>query len=359
MRIFVSTSFKVLSSRGERVLAGLRQAMSVDRLHHAYLFTGAAGVGKADTARAFCAELFAQGPSLMPLRPEEVLERIARTSHPDLIWIMPDGDSIKVEQVRDLHKSLSYAPLEANKRVVVIENAHSLNAIAANAILKILEEPPAHTMFILISPDAALLLPTIRSRCQVIRFPALSDADLAKQLSVKHPQLAGAERDKFVRAAEGSLARAEALLANPALQDQQAKAQDALLTLWEACPRIPASALQFVENLEDDDELTLTLDTWYSLCRDLAVVYLQGGEKVYNQECEARIRSLAKNIRGWVEAAALQIDPRDAAKEILEKSHAVDRFRVQLLANANLRLALDVLLSNLQLFSIGKLRQGL
>jgi DNA polymerase-3 subunit delta' len=97
----------------------------------------------------------------------------AEAEHPDLIWIKPEEDEIKIGQVRDLPKQLSYAPLVSQVRFVVITNAEQLNVNAANFILKILEEPPAQTFFILLARDRRQVLQTIASRCQMVRFAPL------------------------------------------------------------------------------------------------------------------------------------------------------------------------------------------
>jgi len=96
--------------------------------------------------------------------------RIKENIYPDFITIEAEGNLIKVEQIRQLKAKLSFKPYEAKKRIVLIRNASLLNPQSGNALLKMMEEPPANTHFILTAPDSSSVLKTIRSRCQLFRF---------------------------------------------------------------------------------------------------------------------------------------------------------------------------------------------
>lgn len=97
-----------------------------------------------------------------------------QAEHPDLQWVRPEkpGASIKIEQIRELQQTAFLTPQRASVRVIVIEDAHRMNIASANALLKVLEEPPAHTHFILLAEQLSTMLPTILSRCQRMTFPA-------------------------------------------------------------------------------------------------------------------------------------------------------------------------------------------
>lgn len=104
--------------------------------------------------------------------------KIAEGNHADLIEIAPKGDNIAVDDLREMKKTLYFAPMDSKLRFVIIDEAHKLNAASANTLLKTLEEPPAHTRFFLITHERGLLLPTIVSRCQFIHFAPLDRASL-------------------------------------------------------------------------------------------------------------------------------------------------------------------------------------
>ncbi len=97
-------------------------------------------------------------------------KKIERFVHPDVFRISDSEESIKVETLRDLQKKLQFKPYEGKWKVIIIENAESLNAASSNSLLKILEEPPSQTTFLLLSPHIERLLPTIISRCQIVRL---------------------------------------------------------------------------------------------------------------------------------------------------------------------------------------------
>lgn len=150
-------------------------------LSHAYIFHGPAGIGKRQAARAFAAEILADGQP----QPEAVRRRVKNGSHPDLTWIVPRGaheilvDDIRTQVVSDVQKR----PFEASRRVYVIAQAELMNAEATNALLKTLEEPPDYAYLILTSALPERLLETVRSRCQSVRFRAIPVEAVAQTLA--------------------------------------------------------------------------------------------------------------------------------------------------------------------------------
>ena len=179
--------------------------------HHAWLIAGPQGVGKATFARAAAA-------GLLGTTPDDAM--IAAGSHPDyreLRRLPKDADkpeldiarSIPIAQVRGLLPMFATRPTFSDRRVIVIDAIDDVERPgASNALLKTLEEPPAGTTFLLVSHAPGRLLPTIRSRCRVLRFGALSDADVATVLRRQLPQAADAEIAALVAVADGSPGRA-------------------------------------------------------------------------------------------------------------------------------------------------------
>ena len=162
----------------------LRRAVAGNRLSHAYLFRGPAGVGKRTMARAFGNYLNCESPA-----PNQdacttcnSCHKLMSGNHPDLLMIEPDGVSIKIGQIRELKHTLTFSPFEANCRVVVINDIHTMRREAANSLLKTLEEPPPGNLLILTGDAASAILPTIISRCQTIPFTGLSTALVKEKL---------------------------------------------------------------------------------------------------------------------------------------------------------------------------------
>lgn len=182
------------------------------RMHHGWILAGAKGVGKGAFARAAAAALVAEpGVSQPPV-----------TAHPDVIVLdhLPstedeekkraDGKpytvkrNITVDQIRRMESRLVTRPTLGSRRVVIIDPADNLEKGAVNALLKSLEEPPAGTFFLLVTHRPGRLLPTVRSRCRVLRFPRVDAATMDAILRDQAPQADAAARAAAIAAAEGS-----------------------------------------------------------------------------------------------------------------------------------------------------------
>jgi DNA polymerase-3 subunit delta' len=150
---------------------------------HAYLFHGPAGAGKRAVARAFAAELLADGAR----DPDNARERVGHGVHPDLTWVAPTGAAVmRVEDIDESVVASAYrTPFEATRRVFVLERVETMNDQAANRMLKTLEEPPAFAHLVLLSDRPGEVLPTIASRCQHVRFDALPADDIAALLGAR------------------------------------------------------------------------------------------------------------------------------------------------------------------------------
>jgi DNA polymerase-3 subunit delta' len=196
------------------------------RLHHAWLLAGPKGVGKATFALAAARRVLAEaagpefeGSGLETPADHPIARLIAAGSHPDMRTLErleneKTGSlnrNIKVDQVRALGEFMGMTPALSPWRAVVIDSIDDLEPSAANALLKILEEPPSNSLFLLVSHAPGRLLPTIRSRCRRLDFPALADDAMTSLLAMQAPALSEAERREVIAMAGGSAGRALAL----------------------------------------------------------------------------------------------------------------------------------------------------
>jgi DNA polymerase-3 subunit delta' len=208
-------------------------AMRGERMAHAWIFAGPQGIGKASLAKRVGQRLLAEAAGAPPgdpqdLAPDHPVARLVEgRAHPDFrliereVWasgknadkLVPyaerDGSedvarSIRVQQIRWLEPVLALAPSMSKRRVIVIDAAEDMERPAANALLKNLEEPPQGTIFLLVSHAPGRLLPTIRSRCRMLRFQPLDDDVMASVLRRTAPDPAPAAIEALIRRAGGS-----------------------------------------------------------------------------------------------------------------------------------------------------------
>lgn len=196
----------------KRIINLLRRALAQDHLPHSFLFTGMDGVGKQRTALTLAKVVNCENGAAGDCCDRCVsCRKAASGNHPDINTIERDGPFIKIEQIRALKQRLRFKPLEGRYRVTIINNAQNMKIEAANALLKVLEEPPAENLIILTAYEITSLLPTIVSRCLHLPFQPLATKEISTHLCQAH----GLEPKKAAVMAElagGSLSRAAVLL---------------------------------------------------------------------------------------------------------------------------------------------------
>jgi len=226
-----------------KAAALLARSAGNEKVAHAYLFRGPDGVGKREAAITFAARLncaaLANGA---PCRRCPSCRKFFSGNHPDFIHIEPDGAAIKISQIRELKKTLTFPPFEARHRVALLVDVHTMRREAANSMLKTLEEPPADTILILTGDETGGILPTILSRCQIIPFFALPYDQVAAHLQ-QEEEISPEEASALAAAAEGSLGRAR-MLHKSGLLARRRQIVDTIL-------RYPATAPEGVEPLLD------------------------------------------------------------------------------------------------------------
>lgn len=238
----------------------LCRALAGGRLAHGYLFTGPEGVGKRSTARALAAKLLCHnkgdGP---PCGCCLGCRKFTAGSHPDFLQLQPEGAGIKINQIRELKKALQFPPFERGMRVVIIEESQTMGREAANSLLKLLEEPPPDNLLLLAASDAEPLLDTIISRCQVIPFGPLTEAQTAQVIRQTHPQLSHDEVRTMAKLTGGCPGRTDALHSSEVLELHQ----ECLAALKERRGQAEAveQALDLAQRLAElKEELHLFLD---------------------------------------------------------------------------------------------------
>jgi DNA polymerase-3 subunit delta' len=196
----------------DALLDGLRRAQDSGRVAHAWLFAGPDGVGKRRVAEGFAKRLNclkrADGGDGCGLC--RTCRQFAAGTHPDYVVVEPDGQFIKIAQIREVTRGMRFPPVDAATRVIRIDQAERLHEAAANSLLKTLEEPAARNVFLLLTSQPNAVLATIRSRCQLARFGALPREVVSSWLE-REKGLDSVTADEVAGLAAGSLANAEQL----------------------------------------------------------------------------------------------------------------------------------------------------
>lgn len=347
----------------ETAVAALRTAIARDAVPHSYLFVGPESVGKAATALEFAKAL----ECLHPTADRDACgvcancRRIRESQHPDVVRVAPDGEFTRIWQLwsRPGHppgvlETLPFRPVAGPKRIYIFERAETMNDESANSLLKALEEPPPYVQFVLCATSPSAVLPTILSRCQMVRFRQVATAAIASWLE-RTKDLPPTEARVIAAYAQGAPGRALRLSETPELRGQR----ETLLTLAERIAASPGiAAFKLAEELRsaakppaakgkkgadgDSDssedktargDITRALDVLAAWHDDLLAVALRGPNAPVVHE-ERR-------------SALVQAAGRYRPEQIAENVEALFQFRRHLARNANAQLATEVLMLKL------------
>ena len=257
----------------------LCRSLAEDKIGHAYLFRGPDGVGKKSTALSFAAYLNCQNRKGDDFCGHcSSCRKFAAASHPDYLELLPTSGSLKIDQIRELKKKLTFPPFEARFRVVLIPDIHQTlsRKEVGNSLLKTLEEPPADTVLILTADESGSVLPTIMSRCQVIPFHSLPLQEISALLTAKQA-MGLQEAVTLATVAGGSLGRAM-MLADAGMLTLRREVVESLQTLHVNDGAVVETVMGLAGRVAElKEELNDFLDLLKSWVRDMLLLRLGGG----------------------------------------------------------------------------------
>lgn len=315
----------------ERAIERLAREFESDRVHHAHLFVGPDGIGKATAARAWAARaLCAQPEGMDACGTCLACLKLSNDNHPDLMWVEAEGASIRIDQAREIAAATRYRPNEGRWRVIVIAQCEKMGEAAANALLKTIEEPGGQTLFILMTSFPNLLLPTIRSRCALVSFGRLTTEHTEEILRAQ-----GVPEDEvatLARVSRGAPGRAFALRAD----EDWTRRTTWISDFVRIANGDEMSGLRFAAELSENRDRALLeerLLLWMGILRDAMVLSsTKRIDMVHNQDAQEGIIALARALDN--PRAVMWMD-------------ALERARRRIRGNVNLRLIMDSLVLEL------------
>ncbi len=311
-----------------RAITLLRRAITNEKVVNSYLFLGSEGIGKKYVALQFAKALNCLGEGEGGDACDHCIscKKIDHGLHPDVLVIEREGQNIKVDQVRQLQKELAYRPYEGKRRVCILTAADRMAPHIPNTLLKTLEEPPLHTVIILLANNSRFILPTILSRCQPVRFNPLAIPLVSKWL-MEGKGFDQAEAHLLATLSEGSPGKA--------LEIQEEIRQiprEALLKDWAGMKSLSFERIgNWVESLPSQrDNLVLILEVTKTLLRDLVMVKtLKKGANLIHSDLLQVMESMAMT---W------------SLPSLLKRMETLHQTTLAIKANANTGLALEAMM---------------
>jgi DNA polymerase-3 subunit delta' len=325
----------------EKAVGFLKKVLRGDRIPHAYLFTGVNGVGKSTTAMAL-ARAINCGTDISDEGCGDCVtcRQLASGNFPDFISLEPDGQNIKIEQIRELNRSLNFKPVSGKYRITIIDRAEMMTEEAANSFLKTLEEPPPGNIIVLKVVDPLDLLPTIISRCQKVPFHPLAREVIRKYLV---EQLDQDDNTAWLAAgiSEGSLGRAVEICEEGFLEERKGLIQDIMKLPDMSRVQVLDMAIEcnkkYSKKAKGDQaniDLYGVTGIWKTYFRDLLLSKVHGNyELLVNRDYSDILNELTE---------------RYDADKLIKSFFLVDGYQRDLLRNPNTGLMMEKMLLELK-----------
>lgn len=314
----------------DKIIKFLKTAIKNDSLAHAYIFEGRIGIGKKTSALEFakaicCKESLDDSCDICTS-----CHKIDSGNHPDIEIISPDGKSIKNKQIEEFQNNILLRPYESNKKIFLIEASNTMTVSAQNRLLKILEEPPSYGIIILITENSYGLLPTIRSRCQTIKFNRIPKEDIAKYL-IERYNLNKEESLVYSIFSDGSLGRALDIYQSEEFKERRSEIIKIIdkIAIGDRLKLI--DSVEFFEKNKDYmEELLDLLAIWF---RDMLLLKeIDDEKKLFNIDYKNKVREYMNVFTGY---------------RIMKAINIIEETRKNIKSNVNLNVSIETMLLNI------------
>lgn len=316
----------------ERVIENMQKTIKKQTVSHSYIFEGPDSTGKFLVAKAFAKTLLCTVKKGFPCNQCSSCIKFDSGNHPDLYIEASTESSIKKEQIEELQKTIRVLPYESEKKVYIIEDAHKMTKEAQNCFLKTLEEPPSYAIIILTVNNSHSILPTVLSRCQVIRFRPVENKLIEETLIKRYGQ--SQEKAKFISSfSNGVVGKAINLSQSERFNDIRDNTIDIIDCILKDNDKY--RTLSFVDFFDKEkdaiDDILDIISVWF---RDILVIKETGNSKIItNMDKLDTIEKQANKLS------------KSKINDIID---IVEKTKNDIKSNVNYQLSLEVMLLKIQ-----------
>lgn len=276
----------------EKIKKYIAGSLKEAKMSHGYLFSGPNGIGKRLLSLGVSKTIFCKESDEEACGNCSACHKFDSLNHPDIMLVEADGNSIKNKQVEDMQSFIKIKPNESEKKIVIINDAEKMTVSAQNRILKTLEEPPSYGMMFLISSRPHSLLPTIKSRCQILDFGKIED-DLIEKYLINIEDVSAEKARLISKFADGSLRIAKDIVTSEKFKEhreQVVKLSDALIK--KELMKVYDLLIEIGDQKEDVNELLDLLNVWF---RDLMFLKsFNSVDMIFNLDFEKELREQSR-----------------------------------------------------------------
>ncbi len=313
----------------ESILKSLEDMVLADRINHALLFEGPAGIGKKYTAKVFSKSILCEDEVDKPCGICPQCKQFDSDSNPDFLFVEPIGDVIKKEQIQDLIEFLSIRPFDSKYKIALIESFDKATTEAQNAFLKTLEEGPDYGIIILLSENNKNILETVLSRVKSYYFAPIESSKIIEYL-VDNYNITDKEANFYAKYSNGSIGLAIKMAKDPDFNEKRLKN---LEIFHRALMGEKDFVLSEIKSFKDQDNIDLVLDMYLSWLRDL-LIYKETKDRfyLYNSDLEKKLvgqSNLDYEFINYVKEKIIKL--KSILKFNVNKDLALDLFFIDIL----------------------------